>query len=176
VADPLDGSTNASRRIPWYATSLCAVDTEGPRVAVVLNLASRRRFTAVRGRGAWADGHRLQAHGPERVGDAIVGLSGYPSRPLGWKQFRALGAVALDLCAVASGTLDGYVDCSPDAHGGWDYLGGLLVCSEAGAAVADAHGRDLVALEHADRRTPVAGATPALLAGLLDARRGLDPP
>jgi fructose-1,6-bisphosphatase/inositol monophosphatase family enzyme len=174
VVDPLDGSTNASRRIPWYATSLCALDADGPRVAVVLNLASHQRFTAVRGRGAHADGKRLRAEGPTEVGEAIVGLSGWPSRPLGWRQFRALGAVALDLCAVASGALDGYVDCSPDAHGSWDYLGGLLVCREAGAAVADAHGRDLVALEHADRRTPVAGATPALLAGLLEARRALD--
>ena len=63
----------------------------------------------------------------------MVGLSGYPPRRLGWKQFRALGAIALDLCAVAGGRLDAYVDCSPSAHGPWDYLGGLLVCREAGA-------------------------------------------
>src|SRR5437868_3586993 len=38
VVDPLDGSTNASRGIPWFATSLCAVDAEGPRAALVVNL------------------------------------------------------------------------------------------------------------------------------------------
>jgi fructose-1,6-bisphosphatase/inositol monophosphatase family enzyme len=71
---------------------------------------------------------------------------------------------------VASGTLDGYVDCSVDAHGAWDYLGALLVCREAGAEARDAHGRDLVVLEHAARRTPVAGATPVLLDDLLAVR------
>jgi fructose-1,6-bisphosphatase/inositol monophosphatase family enzyme len=70
--------------------------------------------------------------------------------------------------------LDGYVDCSHDAHGSWDYLGGMLVCLEAGASVVDAQGRELVVLEHDVRRTPVAAATPALLAELMEARRGTD--
>src|SRR4030095_2628216 len=35
VVDPLDGSTNAARGIPWFATSLCAVDREGLRAALV---------------------------------------------------------------------------------------------------------------------------------------------
>jgi hypothetical protein len=47
----------------------------------------------------------------------------------------------------------------------------LLLCTEAGACVADAFGRDLVALDHADRRTPVAAATPELLDVLLGYRR-----
>ncbi|MDQ3758241.1 MAG: hypothetical protein M3394_10375, partial [Actinomycetota bacterium] len=76
---------------------------------------------------------------------------------------RALGAAALDMCAVADGTLDAYLDCSAGAHGPWDYLGALLVCSEAGAVVADAGGRELVVREHADRRAPVAAATTVLL-------------
>ena len=95
VLDPLDGSTNASRGVPWFASSLCA---------------------------------------------------------------------------VAEGTLDGFVDCSPSAHGPWDYLGGALVCTEAGGMVADARGRDLVVIDHAARRTPVAAATPELLDALLAAR------
>src|SRR5439155_15484417 len=107
----------------------------------------------------------------ERIEDAFIGLSGWPEHHFGWAQFRALGASALDLCAVASGVLDGFVDCSVDAHGPWDYLGGMLVCQEAGAAVADAFGRELVVLEHSARRTPVAAATRSLLDALLAARR-----
>lgn len=171
VVDPLDGSTNAHRGIPWFATSLCAVDGTGPRAAVVVDLPRGRRFRAVRGGGAFVDGRRLSRHGAAvELDGAIVGLSGLPPRHLGWGQFRALGAVALDLCAVAEGTLDGFVDCSVDAHGAWDYLGGMLVCQEAGAAVADALGRDLVTLEHGTRRTPVAAASSSLLAALVDAR------
>ena len=52
VIDPVDGSTNASHGIPWFATSLCAVDADGPRVALVVNQASGVRFEAVRGGGA----------------------------------------------------------------------------------------------------------------------------
>jgi fructose-1,6-bisphosphatase/inositol monophosphatase family enzyme len=170
VLDPVDGSTNACRGIPWYAASLCAVVGGAPRAAMVENLASGTRFTASLGAGATCDGRPIRPSSAAELGDSIIGLSGHPLQPFGWKQFRALGAAALDLCAVASGALDGYVDCSVDAHGPWDYMGGMLVCTEAGGVVADAWGRDLVALDHADRRTPVAGATPALLAGLLAAR------
>ena len=172
VVDPLDGSTNADRGIPWFATSLCAVDTDGPSAAVVVDLARGVRYEAVRGGGARRDGRPIVPSGSAVLDEAVLGLSGWPGRHLGWRQFRALGAAALDLCAVADGTLDGYVDCSVDAHGSWDYLGGWLVCREAGAAVADAHGRELVVLDHAARRTPVAGATTAMLDQLLAARAG----
>jgi myo-inositol-1(or 4)-monophosphatase len=171
VVDPVDGSTNASRGIPWYATSLCAVDDDGARAALVVNLATGDRFDAVRGGGARCNDEPIRPSATTSMSEALVGLSGYPPRHLGWYQFRALGAVALDLCAVAAGALDGYVDCLPSAHGPWDYLGGMLVCREAGAAVVDAEGRDLIALDHADRRTPVAAATPSLLAELLSCRR-----
>lgn len=174
VLDPVDGSTNASLRLPWFATSICVLDGDGPLAAVVANQATGDRFEATRGGGARRNGEPIAPSGCSDLDQAVVGLSGYPERNLGWRQFRALGAAALDLCAVASGQLDGYVDCLPDAHGGWDYLGGLLVCQEAGAAVADARGRDLVVRDHAARRTPVAAATPALLAALLAARGGTD--
>jgi hypothetical protein len=49
----------------------------------------------------------------------------------------------------------------------------MLVCQEAGAVVVDAHGRDLVTLEHAERRTPVAGATQQLVDEMLRARQSI---
>jgi myo-inositol-1(or 4)-monophosphatase len=165
--DPVDGSTNASRGLPWWATSLCALDREGPMAALVVNQAIGTTFEAIRGGGAWCDGAPIQPSGATQLHDSMIALSGLPPRHLGWRQFRALGAAALDLCQVACGGLDGYLDCSIDAHGPWDYLGGLLVCQEAGAPVVDAHGRDLLVLGHGDRRTPVAGATPQLLEQLL---------
>jgi fructose-1,6-bisphosphatase/inositol monophosphatase family enzyme len=174
VLDPLDGSTNASLGIPWYAVSLCAVDAQGPRAALVVNLATGERFEAVRGQGARRDGLPIQPSDAARLGASVVGLSGYPPRKLGWKQYRALGASALDLCAVACGRLDAFVDCSRDAHGPWDYLGGMLVCLEAGASVQDAFDRDLVICEHAARRTPVAAASQVLLGELVAARRSFD--
>lgn len=174
VVDPLDGSTNASRGLPWFACSICVVDDEGPAAAVVANLASGVRYRARRGGGASRDGRPIHPSSCARLDDAMVAVSGYPSQPLGWRQHRVLGAAALDLCAVAAGHLDAYVDCSVDAHGPWDYLGALLVCREAGAVVGEAAGRELVVLEHGVRRSPVAAATSALLDEAVAARRGLD--
>ena len=173
VLDPLDGSTNAARGIPWFACSLCAVDRDGPRAALVVDLPHGRTFAAVRGGGASVDGVPLAPSGCTVAGEALVAISGLPAVALGWRQFRTLGAAALDLCAVAEGTLDGFVDCLPSAHGAWDYLGGALICREAGAVVDDAFGRDLVTLDHLDRRTPVAAATPELFGDLVAARSRL---
>ena len=99
VVDPLDGSTNASRGIPWFATSLCIVDDDGPAVALVANQATGERFEAVRGEGAWVDGRRLVPSGRTSLDGAVIGISGLPASGTawGWWQFRALGAAALDL-------------------------------------------------------------------------------
>lgn len=170
VVDPVDGSTNASRRIAYYATSLCAVDADGPLAALVVNQATGERFDAVRGNGARCDGEPIHPSDTVRLDEALVAFNGLPDHHWGWDQYRAFGAAALDLCAVACGRIDGYVDATESAHGPWDYLGGLLVCSEAGAVVSDAVGRDLVVLEHEARRTPVAAGTAALHETLLGIR------
>lgn len=172
VVDPVDGSTNASRRIPYYNTSLCAVDADGPLAALVVNQASGERFDAVRGGGARCDGAPIRPSTTTRLDQAIVAVNGLPDRHWGWAQYRAFGAAALDLCAVACGRVDAYVDATASAHGPWDYLAGLLICAEAGAVVSDVEGRELVVLEHAARRTPVAAATVALHDSLVACRAG----
>ena len=174
--DPVDGSTNASRGIPWFATSLCAVDEQGARVALVVNQATGERFEAVRGGGALRNGRPMSPTTCASLADAVLGLTGYPPVDLGWRQMRSLGAAALDLCAVACGHLDAYIDCSKHAHSPWDYLGGMLVCQEAGAVVAEAGDRALLTLEWTDRRVPVAAATPELLAEALEARKAFPVP
>ena len=169
VIDPVDGSTNASRGIPWYATSLCAVDAGGPRAALVVNQASGVRFEAVRGGGARRDGVPISPSRCTRLDQAIVAFSGYPTHHYGWSQYRSLGAAALDLCAVAEGVLDGYGAVGGSMLGSWDYLGGMLICTEAGAVLAEPDGLDLVTLSHTERRAPFAAATADLLEEFLDA-------
>ena len=166
VVDPVDGSTNASLGIPWYATSLCVLDSEGPRAALVVNQASGVRYEAVRGRGARRDGCPIATTGCRDLAKAVVGISGYPERQPGWAQFRALGSAALDHCAVAEGALDGYRVCGMSRLHGWDYLGGMLICIEAGGAAGELRGDDLVVRDASPRR-PAAAATPELLESLL---------
>lgn len=170
VLDPLDGSTNALQGIPWYATSFCAVDDRGALAAVVVNLVSGERYAATRGGGAHRDGEAIRPSATADLSDAIIGMSGWSSRPPRWRQYRALGAAALDLCAVADGRLDGFVDCH--SHGPWDYLGAMLVCREAGAPVVDTAGRDLTTTDPRQRRTLLAAGTESLLTELRAALAG----
>jgi fructose-1,6-bisphosphatase/inositol monophosphatase family enzyme len=170
VLDPVDGSTNASRGLPWFATSLCAVDATGARAAVVVNQATGDRYEAVRGGGARRNGEAIRPTGCSKMSSALVGVVACPPERLGWRQVRALGAAALDLCAVAAGQLDAFIDFSSHGHAPWDYLGGMLVCNEAGAAVADRLGRDLIVVTNGERRSPVAAATTSLLDEAVAAR------
>ncbi|HXZ83119.1 MAG TPA: inositol monophosphatase family protein [Acidimicrobiales bacterium] len=170
VLDPIDGSTNASRGLRWYATSICVVDEDGPYAALVVNQARVSCYEAVRDQGATRDGRPIAPSKVTALSDALVSVSGYPPRHLGWRQLRSFGAAALELCAVADGTLDGFAEWGRNGLGAWDYLGGMLVCTESGAAVGEALGRELVLRTPGERRSPVAAASAALLAELLAAR------
>jgi len=168
VIDPIDGSTNASMGLPWFATSICAIDDEGPLAALVVNQAIGVTYTAIRGQGAWRDGVRIAPSTCEVLGDAIVILNDAPPAHMGWRQYRVLGAAALDMCAVADGTADAFVDFGTGLAA-WDYLGALLVCQEAGAVVGQISDGDLLDISPAARINPVAAATPALGDALISA-------
>lgn len=170
VVDPLDGSTNASRGVPWFATALCLVEHGVPTVAMVANHAVGDVFTAVRGQGALRNGESCRPTFATRLSHSIVGVSGLPSHYYGWQQFRAQGASAPDICNVACGVTDAWCDMH-DHHGVWDYLASVLIAEEAGCAVGEVFDRDLVVLDHTARRGPAVAATPELLDELLAERR-----
>lgn len=170
VIDPIDGSTNASMGLPWFATSICAVDDDGPLAAVVVNQALGVSYRAIRGEGAWRDDARIAPNPTTELADAIVILNDLPPQHLGWRQYRVLGAAALDMCAVADGTADGFVDFGVGLSP-WDYLGALLVCVEAGASVGRFAGGDLLDVSPTATVQPAVAATPELLAALIDAAR-----
>ncbi len=170
ILDPVDGSTNAAHGIPFFSTSICVVDSQGPRVGVVVNQVTGARYEAVRGRGARLDGRMLRASSCTSLSRAVVSLNGFPRRHLGWGQFRAFGCASLELCAVAEGSLDAYGVVGEARLYPWDYLAGVLLCREAGAVVADANDDELVVCDSVPR-APVAAATPKLLAAWLAATR-----
>jgi myo-inositol-1(or 4)-monophosphatase len=162
VIDPIDGSTNAHRGVPFYSTSICVLDAEGPRVGVVTNQATGQRYAAVRGSGAEKDGQTIAPSGCEDLGRAIVGISGFPGLYPGWAQFRALGAASLECCAVAEGVLDAYLVVGRSTLYSWDYLAGLLICREVGVAESEREGRDLIVRDASPRR-PIVAATSRLV-------------
>ena len=168
VVDPVDGSTNASRGVPWYSTSLCVLDKDGPRIGLVHQQVTGVRYEAIRGEGALRDGAPIRPTECRELGEAIVAVSGLPDHNAGWAQLRMFGAASLDICAVAEGVVDAYTVGGESTLYPWDYLGGLLLCTEAGAVAVDGGGQNLVS-RRADRRAPVVAATPELLTSLVGA-------
>ena len=170
VIDPVDGSTNAARGVPFYACSICVVDEVGPWISTVANLANGDQYRAVRGSGATLNGAPISVGASPPLANSILAINGTSLPPGGPRQARMLGSAALELCLVAAGSLDGYVSLDVDGHGVWDYLGALLVLQEAGGVAADVQGRELVTMEHRHRRTICAASSQALLDELLEWR------
>jgi len=158
VIDPIDGTVNYLYGFPWYAVSLAAQIDGRSVAAAVVEPDSGRRWTAVRGAGAWLDGRQLRVSRANRLDLSLV-ATGFAYKSARREQqaagvarllprvrdIRRAGAASLDLCAVAAGWVDGYFE-----HGlsRWDWAGGALVAEEAGAVVRlpgtpDALGADL---------------------------------
>ncbi|KMS81053.1 myo-inositol-1-monophosphatase [Streptomyces regensis] len=146
VIDPIDGTVNFLYGLPDFSVSLAA-QVDGVSVAgVVVEPVSGRRWTAVRGGGAWLDGRRLAVSQPSGLDVTLVGTgfayvaerrrrqAAMVASLLGHvRDIRRGGAASLDLCHVAAGWLDAYAE-----HGlsRWDWAGGALVAEEAGAVVS----------------------------------------
>jgi myo-inositol-1(or 4)-monophosphatase len=167
VVDPIDGSTNCDRGIPFYATSLAVVQDQELVAALVMNQATGTIFEAEKGSGACRDGISISPSGQTDIAHAIVGSSGYPSHNLGWSQNRSLGAASLEICLVADGSLDVYGVAQHSGLNVWDYLAGLLIVREAGAFDADYHGEELVTADDVVRHPLFAGSQ-ELLSFMID--------
>ncbi len=158
IVDPIDGTVNYAHDLPQYAISI-GVEQDGEAlVGVVFNPATGTTYTAVLGGGAFRDGTPLRVAGPVPLDRALIGTGFSYERDLRERQaasvarllprvadIRRFGSCALDLCFVASGGLDGYVE--EGIGGAWDYAAGALIAAEAGARVEilrGAAGRTLV--------------------------------
>ncbi len=150
--DPLDGTFNAISGIPFYSVSIY-ISGRSCSFGYVFDLAHSVKFYAERGRGAWTEGagtkSRLAVSTTPTLRDFSV--SAYTLRPntgrivsLGdvIRRIRTLGSTSLELCLVASGRLDAFVDL----RGGLrlvDVAAGSLIVEEAGGVVTDDRG-DLI--------------------------------
>jgi myo-inositol-1(or 4)-monophosphatase len=150
VLDPIDGTVNYLYGLPQYAVSLAA-EVAGVAVAgVVINAATGDEWTATRGGGAWRGDRRLRPSVRTELGQSLVGTGfGYDAKRRAHqgavvarlitrvRDIRRFGAAALDLCAVAEGTLDAYFEKGLNP---WDHAAGGLIAAEAGATVSGLRG------------------------------------
>src|ERR1019366_4324094 len=83
VVDPIDGSTNCDRGVPFYATSLAVLHGEELVAGLVINQATGTMFEAQTGAGAWRDGVAIRSSGVAEIAESIVSFSGLASRNIG---------------------------------------------------------------------------------------------
>jgi len=152
VADPIDGTVNFLYGIRQYSVSLAARDTDGVVAAVVHDPSSAETFTATRGGGAWLDGRRVQPSGCVDPTRALVGTGYHYRADVRARQavetgrlvprirdIRRMGSAALDLCYVACGRYDAYVERGLRP---WDLAAGQLIAREVGVRVEGMNGSD----------------------------------
>jgi myo-inositol-1(or 4)-monophosphatase len=145
VIDPLDGTVNYLYQLGNFCVSIAAEDENGALVGVVHAPASGRTFAAVRGAGAVGDDVRLRVNDPVPLERALLatGFAYTPGKRAlqgallarllpRIRDVRRMGSAALDLCAVANGTVDAYFE---EGTNHWDIAAGGLIAREAGAVV-----------------------------------------
>lgn len=151
VIDPLDGTTNFLQGLPVWAVSVACRKGDEVLAGVVLDPSGKNVFTAVRGGGAFWNGHRMRVSDRPSLTGAFL-ATGYPFRAKGaldaylglfrgiFSEARAIrrcGAAALDLAYVAAGVYDGFFEfrLSP-----WDIAAGALLVEQAGGVLSDLDG------------------------------------
>jgi myo-inositol-1(or 4)-monophosphatase len=144
VLDPIDGSLNAKRGVPHFCVSLAVADggsMNDVTYGYVFDFGSGEEWTARRGEGAWLNGERLGDVRPKdelellafeatltssiaEKASAVVGVA---------HRLRVMGSLALALCNLAAGRLDGV--CSLKGARSVDIAAAQLLVREVGLAI-----------------------------------------
>lgn len=168
--DPIDGTTNFTNGLPFFAVSIAYLINHEPVFGVVYNPITDESFYAAEGAGAYLNGTPLPiAPIITKLSEAVAGVdlkrlnrrlaSELVGRPPYYSQ-RNFGSSALEWCYVAAGRIDVYL------HGGqmlWDYAAGKLILSEAGGIGKTLDGRELMAHPES-KRCVIAATNPELMA------------
>jgi len=182
VVDPIDGSLNAKRGIPFFSLSIAVADGDtmaDVAFAYVFDFGTGEEWTATRGGGARLDGRPLT----ERPKDEIEILSfeatttsfvaDHAARMVGVAhRLRIMGSLAITLCHLAAGRVDGVV--SLKGARSVDIAAAQLLVRERGFAIelVDEPPFASAPLDLEPRSRVVAAGTDELCRGLADALLG----
>lgn len=158
VVDPIDGTLNFSKRIPFFCISI-ALQVEGESVLGVIYEPHRDElFSAIRGKGARLDGEEIATNEGVMLEDSVLAtgfvpiqsstdidnLAHFEALARSSRNIRRLGSAALDLAYVACGRLDGFWEFHLNP---WDTAAGYLLVEESGGVVTDLNGESYTAHE-----------------------------
>ncbi len=155
VVDPIDGSTNATCGIPFFCTSIAYTDKtdiatfDDISMAVICDIQGNT-YSARKGKGAFLNEKLLSGKKQGTRPKPVVSVYSYgvPYVPAGLIELeksiivRALGSIALDMCFVADGTLDGLID-TRGLVSGYDIMASALILKESGGSLTDLKGMNL---------------------------------
>ena len=183
VLDPVDGTTNAVRYIPFSSTSIA--HATGPLlrdvdVGLVMDLYSGMVFTAKKHAGAYLNGSKVTSSKVVDLGEAMISLElTYPKHVRVLTQsllslmehtlkLRHLGSTALEIAYVASGALDAFVDMRGLTRS-VDLAAATLIAREAGGMVVTPDGGELdMELKATARNSLIASGNGLLTAKILE--------
>jgi myo-inositol-1(or 4)-monophosphatase len=156
TVDPIDGTTNLERGIPFYATSI-AVSTKpilnAIHTSLVADLPHDITYMAQKGKGAYRNYQKISPSENTSLEEAVIGidLNTYRVKEIApklssiiqqTKHIRHLGANALELCYVADGTTDAFLDIRGKLRA-TDMAAAWLIIQEAGAKITTPEGKPL---------------------------------
>lgn len=147
VVDPLDGSNNFLLGVPYFAVSVALMRGDEVVMGVVHQPVIERTYHAVKGKGAFRDGVRIQVSQCSRVEQATVSyVCGYGCLgtlheridhemcAAGVKRQIRFWSPASDLCLLASGKIEGVINSGNKLY---DFASGKLIVREAGGEITD---------------------------------------
>ncbi|MFN4181799.1 MAG: inositol monophosphatase family protein [bacterium] len=152
LIDPLDGTKNFTRNIPFFALCLALVNSEYPLIGIVSDPLRRETFWAVKGMGSYRNKRKIRVSQKNTVEGAVFAC-GIPYRArkdilLFEEIFRQLylrgagvrktGCTALEICYTAMGKFDGFYVFS---QAPWDFAAGWIILEEAGGKLTTLRGR-----------------------------------
>jgi len=176
TTDPLDGTTNATRGLPFIATSIAVSKTPNLKdveIALVFDILYNVTYTAERHKETLRNEERIKPSKTTSLEDAVLGIDFNTLKtkelitritPLlrKTKHLRHLGANALELCYVADGTTDAFIDLRGKLRV-TDIAAAYLILREAGGVMVTPQGTEMnVPLDPAKRVSFIATANTAL--------------
>ncbi len=161
ILDPIDGTFNAVNNIPFFCVPIAigGSDLSDIRYGYVKNLVNGDIYTAERGKGAFLNGKRIHVSGHSKLPELSV--ISYSQRPHALpinnhnvRRVRIYGCAALELCYIASGIFDAFIDMRSMLRV-TDIAAGKLIVEEAGGRVTDWNGNPLSTLLDVRQRVNV---------------------
>ena len=146
ILDPIDGTTNLIHHYKLSAVSLGLYENGQITFGIVYNPFTKETFTAVKGKGAYLNGRQIHVSSCDSMKDALISYGSAPYEKekvhelfmlfekifLNCADFRRNGSAELDLCYVACGRHEAYLEQNLKP---WDYAAGSLILTEAGGCI-----------------------------------------